>query len=184
LGEKTAVSGNAAGVSAAFFLGQFGYPFSMPFAAIAERVRATGVTTAIFQYTDYAEGARWLTSRIAAGDKVAAAGYSLGVGTAKYLQASDGTLGGVPLDLLLCVAASTYAVAPAAVNPNKTKRSRLFYGDDAFSCGDRHGGYDETTHVPIAGGVWLVSHLLLPSSPIVINGVLAELAKLEKETDR
>jgi hypothetical protein len=90
-------------VSAAFFLGQFGYAFSMPFVAIANQAKARGITTAIFQYTEYGECARWLTSRIAEGDKVAACGYSLGVGTAKYVQASDGTLGGVPLDLLVCV---------------------------------------------------------------------------------
>lgn len=169
-------------VAAVFYLGQGGYAFSMAWAALAEKVKATGVDVAIYPYTQSAEGARWLTGRdfyTGVKHKLAACGYSLGVSAATFLQASDGTLGGIGLDLLISVAPSTLA-DNFLVNHNKTKRSRVFRGTDFLSSAGLHDGYDEVTNVTAGFGVPVWSHLMLPASSIVIDGVLAEFAKLQK----
>jgi hypothetical protein len=169
-------------IAAVFFLGQGGYLFSSSWALLAERVKATGVDVAVYPYTQSAEGARWLTGRdyyTGKKHKLAACGYSLGVSAATFLQASNGTLGGIGLDLLVSVAPSTLA-DNFLVNHNKTERSVLFYGTDFLSSAGQHDGYDAKFPVTAGFGVPVFSHLMLPASPVVINGVLAEFASLQK----
>jgi hypothetical protein len=160
-------------IAAALFLGQGGWLTCFPFAALAERVRATGVNVQTFLYTEPDTAARWFTS-LPTGTRFATCGYSLGVTAATLTQEF------FEVDLLISVAASTYARDNnRPVRHPQTKRSRLFYGHDAFSSAGRHDGYNETTDVGTPD-LWVASHLSIQALPIVINGVLAEFAKLQK----
>ena len=77
------------------------------------------------------------------------------------------------------MAASTLG-ANHPVNRKTTKRSVLYYGTDFLSSAGRHDGYDDTVAVTAGFGIPVWSHLNIPASPIVIDGVLGELAKLQK----
>jgi hypothetical protein len=152
-------------VYAAFFMGQGGYAFSLPFVAIAEQARARGIETDILPYTDY------LRMRYPQGKRIAAVGYSLGVTAATYIQGFE------KIDLLISIAASTLA-ENHLVNHTNTRRSVLYRGTDFLSSAGFHDGYDEVVNVTAGWGIPVVSHLALPTNPIVIAGVLTELAKL------
>jgi hypothetical protein len=156
-------------IYAAFFLGQGGYAFSMPFAAIAEKAKGGGIDVDVFSYSDISRAKTLLGLRR---DRRAVIGYSLGVTTATYLQTF------ISVDLLISVAASTLG-ENHIINHTNTKRSVLYRGTDFLSSAGLHDGYDEVVNVGAGFGIPVASHLLIPTNPIVINGVLAELAKLK-----
>lgn len=159
-------------VAAAFFMGQGGLLFSSPFAAIGEIAKEKRITVGIYTYSDWS-GEQWLRTMSKQGYKIVAVGYSLGVTMATYLQTI------MKMDLVISVAASTLG-ENHPINRANCKRSRLFYGTDFLSSAGRHDGYDETTPVTAAFGVPVLSHLGIPTNPIVINGILGELAALQK----
>lgn len=159
-------------ICSAFFLGMGGLPFSLSWNALASKVEATGVSVYVFDYTDYAQAARWLQQCALSGYKTAVAGYSAGVTSATLIQQQ------MPVDLLISVAASTYDGANNHPVAKTTRRSHLFYGTDAFSDACRDDAYDEKTLVTAGLGIYLLSHLLIPVQKIVIDGVLAEFAEL------
>lgn len=176
--QRARVAALSVPVYAAFFLGQLsfdalaGYPFSAAFAAIADKVRAQGVTVAVFNYTDYASAETWLKECAEDGGRIAAVGYSRGVEAATLIQ----TL--MPVDLLISIAASTLVSdnRPVAL----AKDSTLYAGTDFLSSACQRGyGYRNVVHVTAGFGIPVWSHLNIPASPIVINGVLDELAKLK-----
>jgi hypothetical protein len=160
----------SAPVYAAFFMGQFGYAFSMPFAAIASQAKAKGIEIDVFQYTDL-----WKAeSALQEYTKRAVVGYSLGVTAATYLQTQ------MKVDPLLSIAASTLAGDNNhIVDHANTKRSILYRGTDFLSSAGLHDGYDEVINVTAGWGIPVWSHLNIPANPTVINGVLSELAKLK-----
>jgi hypothetical protein len=159
-------------VYAAFFLGQGGYVFSIPFAAIAEKAKAQGIDVDVFAYSDLWRAQAALDARDAS--KRAVIGYSLGVTAATYLQTR------MKVGLLISVAASTLAGDDNhSVNHANTERSLLFRGTDFLSSAGLHDGYDEVVNVTAGFGIPIWSHLNIPANPIVIDGVLAELAKLQ-----
>ena len=170
--------GESLPIAVAWFLGQGGWLTSFPFGTLGQRVGASlGLNVRVFDYTEVDVAARWWTSLQGASKapqvRYAAAGYSLGVTSATSLQEF------FDVDLLVCVAASTYARANnRPVRHPQTKRSRLFYGDDVWSCAAQDGGYDVKTHVT-TGNWWLASHLSLQAIPLVTNGMLDEFAKLK-----
>lgn len=158
---------------AAFFLGQFSWLFSLSFGSIGERARASGFEVDIVSYSDYAAVAAKAYGKHKDGGKVALCGYSLGARSAMYIQ----TL--IPCDLLLCVAASTLAETyPVS---KTTGRSVLWPGTDFLSSAGQRGlGFTEVKPMVSAGwGIPVLSHILLPSTDVVTNGVLEELAKLK-----
>jgi hypothetical protein len=162
----------SAPVYAAFFMGQFGYAFSMPFAAIASQAKAKGIEIDVFAYTDIWKAKDALHDHAYA--KCAVVGYSLGVTTATYLQTQ------MRVDLLLSIAASTLAGDNNhLVNHANTKRSILYRGTDFLSSAGLHDGYDEVINVTAGWGIPVWSHLNIPANPTVIDGVLGELAKLK-----
>lgn len=159
---------------AAFFLGQFAWLFSLSFAAIGEKAREGGFEVDIVSYSDYAAIAAKAYGRHKDGGKVALCGYSLGARSALYLQ----TL--IPCDLLLCIAASTLAETyPVS---KTTERSVLWPGTDFLSSAGQRGlGFTEVKQAVKAGwGIPGLSHLLIPSTDVVTEGVLEELTKLQK----
>lgn len=158
-------------VHAAFFLGQGGYVFSMPWYEISQQVKALGIDVAVYSYSDYLTALNICKDAIMQGAKVALCGYSLGGSTSSYLQ----TL--LPVDLVVNVALSTLAENYQIVET--TKRSRLFYSTDFLSSGGQHDGYTETTLVEVAFGIPVATHLSVPATDIVKNGVLLELAALK-----
>jgi hypothetical protein len=161
-------------VCAAFFLGTGGAFFSQAWSSLADKVKATGVNVGVYDYTDYPTAQDWLQQCAKAGLPVAVAGYSAGVVAATIIQTE------MPVDLLISVAASTYEGANNRPVAPTTRRSHLFWGPDDWSNACVHGcGYDETTYVPMLGGIWLLSHIFVPTSQVVTNGVLAEFAKLQ-----
>lgn len=159
-------------VAAIFFLGQGGMFFSNSFAAIGLLARQYGVITTIYDYDDF-KGETWLKDMAEKGYRIAAIGYSLGVTMATYLQTI------MKLDLVISVAPSTLA-ENHLINKENTKRSVLFYGTDFLSSAGQHDNYDEKTRVIAGFGIPVISHLSIPSNPIVVNGILNELAKLQK----
>lgn len=160
-------------VYAAFFLGQGGYAFSMPFSAIRTLANQRELAfTDVFSYDALAAAIDEIAGWREKGSKIALIGYSLGVTTATYLQTT------MPVDLLISIAASTLA-ENHTVNKANTKRSVLYRGTDFLSSAGAHDGYDEVINVTAGFGIPILSHLLIPNNPIVINGVLDELAKLK-----
>lgn len=153
-------------VHAVFFLGQGGYAFSMPIVGIADKAKALGVETQVLPYSDY------LKATFPSNKKIALIGYSLGVSAATYIQQHH------KVDLLICIAASTLA-ENYPVNKSDTKRSILYMGTDFLSSAGMHDGYDEIRHVEAGFGIPVLSHLLVPTTSSVTNGVIAELTKLQ-----
>jgi hypothetical protein len=101
-------------------------------------------------------------------------GYSLGVTAATYLQTR------MKVGLLISVAASTLAGDNNhLVNHSNTRRSALYRGTDFLSSAGLHDGYDEVVNVTAGWGIPVWSHLSIPANPVVIDGVLAALAKLQ-----
>jgi hypothetical protein len=141
----------------------------MPFAAVADRARAQGVEVDIFDYTDVGKADFALQTHA----KRAVIGYSLGCTTATYLQTF------MKVDLLVSIAASTLGENHLVSRLN-SRRSVLYRGTDFLSSAGLHDGYDRVVDVTAGFGIPVWSHLNIPTNPIVINGVLAELAKLQK----
>jgi hypothetical protein len=161
-------------VFAAFFLGQGGYAFSLPFAAIAEKARAQGVNVHVYDYTDIYRAETELD--LARGiTKTALIGYSLGVTSATWLQSRK------PYDLVISIAPSTLAGNNnERIDHDNAKRSILYRGTDFLSSAGLHDDYDKVINVTAGFGIPVLSHLRIPAESIVIDGVLAELAKLQK----
>ena len=55
----------------------------------------------------------------------------------------------------------------------------LFAGTDFLSSAGQHDGFHKVVHVTAGWGIPVWSHLSIPASPVVINGVLDALAKLK-----
>jgi hypothetical protein len=158
---------------AVFFLGQFGRLFSLSFAKIGEQARVSGFEVDIVDWSDYGAVAKTAYARHLDGCKVALCGYSLGARSAMYVQ----TL--IPCDLLLCVAAST--LAETYPISKTTARSILWPGTDFLSSAGQKGlGFTEVEK-PVSAGweIPVLSHIMLPGTDTVTQGVLAELAKLK-----
>jgi hypothetical protein len=167
-------------VYAAFFMGQFGYVFSMGVPMLAAKARAHGITADAYGYTEVDRARVNLGKYRQRGCKLALVGYSLGCTTATYLQTS------MPIDLVVCIAESTLG-QNHPINHN-TKRAVLFSGPDFLSSAGQHDGFNKVVEVdalrmPLLA-VPVLSHILIPFTDPVTDGVLAELAKLEKDTDR
>jgi hypothetical protein len=160
---------------AAFFMGQGGYLFSSSFAAIADMAKAQGIITEVFEYTQYETARDWLGKAGGAGNKTAVIGYSLGCSAATYLQRL------MTLDLVICIAESTLA-DNWPINKQLTKRSVLYYGTDFLSSAGQHDGFDTKFPVSAGWGIPGLSHLLVPSTDIVVNGVLKELGALKTQS--
>jgi hypothetical protein len=157
---------------AAFFLGQFGWLFSRSFGLIGEQAKAAGFEVDIVTWDQYAEVGKTAYERHLDGRKVALCGYSLGARSAMYVQ----TL--IPCDLLLCVAAST--LAETYPISKTTKRSVLWPGTDFLSSAGQKGlGFTEVEK-PVSAGwqIPVLSHLMVPGTDAVTQGVLAELKGL------
>lgn len=170
--QRARVAAMSTPVYAAFFMGQGGYLFSSGFAGIANTASARGIITTIQDYTEVDYVRNEVPLYRSRGCKIALIGYSLGCTTATYLQ----TL--MPVDLVICIAESTIG-DNHIINRTNTKRSVLYYGTDFLSSAGRHDGFDETIPVGAGWGIPVLSHLLVPSTQTVVNGVLGELAKLK-----
>ena len=170
--ERAAAVTAPAPVYAAFFMGQGGYVFSSGFADIANKASARGIIADVFAYSDVSAAQRCLDRARQNKSKRALIGYSLGCTTATYLQ----TL--MPVDLVICIAESTLG-DNHIINKTNTKRSVLYRGTDFLSSAGLHDGFDEVVNVGAGLGIPVLSHLLVPSTQTVVNGVLAELAKLK-----
>jgi hypothetical protein len=167
-------------VYAAFFMGQFGYLFSMGVPILAAKARARGVAADVYGYTEIDRARVNLGKYRQRGAKLALVGYSLGCTTATWLQ----TL--MPIDLVICIAESTLG-ENHPIN-HSTKRAVLYSGPDFLSSAGQHDGFNKVVEVdalrmPLLA-VPVLSHVLIPFTDPVTNGVLDELAKLTKETDR
>lgn len=158
-------------VHAAFFLGQGGYLFSMPWYALSQQVKALGIDVAVYTYGDYLTAWSVCEGAIKQGKKLALSGYSLGGSASSYLQTQ------MPVDLVVNVALST--LAENSLISKTTKRSRLFYSTDFLSSAGQHDGYTEKTLVETAWGIPVATHLTVPATDIVKTGVLAEFANLK-----
>jgi hypothetical protein len=162
-------------VFAAFFLGQGGTLFSMPFAAIARKAHTAGFGTWVYPYTDLDRAREDVAAAAKGGSKIALIGYSLGASTMSELQSEHE---GPPIGLAIGIAASTLG-ENYPINRARTRRAVLYAGTDFLSSGAQRNGYDEVVHVTAGFGIPVWSHLNIPASHIVIDGVLAELAKLK-----
>jgi hypothetical protein len=154
-------------VYAAFFLGQGGYLFSLGVPRLAARARLIGVETDVYRYTEVDRARLNISAKHAAGRKIALVGYSLGCTTATWLQTR------MRVDLLCAVAESSLA-QNHPINKANTRRSVLWAGPGFLSVAGTDGGFDQVYAVDAA-------HLWMDFSPLVTDGVLAELATLKKE---
>lgn len=160
-------------VCAAFFRGQFPrLGSSRSIDALGAKAQAQGVTAEVFDYTEAAAVRTWLGERRGQGFPTAVVGYSLGCSAATEIQSK------MMLDLVICIAESTLG-ENYPIDKHLTKRSVLYRGTDFLSSAGLHDGFDEVVNVTAGWGIPVWSHLCVPSQPIVINGVLAELAKLK-----
>jgi hypothetical protein len=158
-------------VFAAFFLGQVGWAFSSAFGSIASVARERGIGAWVYDYGEI-DRARADIGALHGLSKIALVGYSLGCTAATYLQTQ------MRVDLVVSVAASTLG-ENHRINRVNTKRSVLYRGTDFLSSAGLHDGYDEVVNVTAGWSIPIFSHLLIPANPIVIDGILAELAKLK-----
>jgi hypothetical protein len=155
----------------AFFLGQFGETFSGGVSVLAAAARAQGVVADVFAYQDWATAASRVDHWRGVGYKVALFGYSLGCSSATYIQTLR------PIDLLMCCAESSLG-QNYAVDPDNTKRSVLWIGQDFLSDADV-GPFTETITVNITPFTFpVIDHLAMDWSSIITKGALEELAKL------
>ncbi len=167
-------------VYAAFFMGQFGYVFSMGMPMLASKARARGVTADVYGYTEVDRARVNLGKYRQRGSKLALVGYSLGCTTATYMQTS------MPIDLVICIAELTLGENHPI--SHSTKRAVLYSGPGFLSSAGAHDGFAKVVEVdalrmPLLA-VPVLSHVLIPFTDPVTDGVLDELAKLAKETDR
>jgi hypothetical protein len=163
-------------VYAAFFMGQGGYVFSMGVPILASKASAAGITTDVYGYTEVDRARVNLGKYRQRGCKLGLVGYSLGGTTATWLQ----TL--MPVDLIICIAESTLG-ENHPIDHKNTKRAVLYSGPDFLSSAGQHDGFNKVVEVdalrmPLLA-VPVLSHILIPFTDPVTNGVLDELAKLK-----
>jgi dienelactone hydrolase len=159
-------------VYAAFFLGQGGYVFSMGIASLARQARTRGIEADVYAYTEVDRARANVGMKREHGSKIALIGYSLGCTTATYLaQLAPST------DLVCCIAESSLGENHPIDNA-KTKRSVLFTGPDFLSDAGERDAFDRVVPVDVLP-IPIFAHLSLQFAPTVVNGVLAELAKLK-----
>ena len=168
-------------VYAAFFMGQFGYLFSIGVPILAAKARAHGVTADVYGYTEVERARVNLGKYRQRGHQLALVGYSLGCTTATWLQTQ------MAIDLVVCIAESTLG-ENHPIDRKNTKRAVLYSGPDFLSSAGPHDGFSKVVEVdalrrPLLA-VPVLSHVLIPFTDPVTDGVLDELAKLAKETDR
>jgi hypothetical protein len=161
---------------AAFFMGQGGYVFSMGVPILASKASTAGITTDVYGYTEVERARVNLGKYRQRGCKLSLVGYSLGCTTATYLQ----TL--MPIDLVICIAESTLG-ENHPIDHKNTKRAVLYCGPDFLSSAGQHDGFNKVIEVdalrmPLLA-VPVLSHILIPFTEPVTNGVLDELAKLK-----
>jgi hypothetical protein len=162
----------SAPVYAAFFLGQGGYVFSMGIASLARQARARGIEAGVYAYTEVDRARTNVGMKRARGRKTALIGYSLGCTAATYLaQLAPST------DLVCCIAESSLG-ANHPIDKAKTKHSVLFTGPDFLSDAGERDAFDRVVPVDVLP-IPIFAHLSLQFAPTVVNGVLAELAKLK-----
>ena len=159
-------------VYAAFFLGQGGYLFSMGIASLARQARASGIEADVYGYTEVDRARTNVGMKRQRGARTALIGYSLGCTTATYLaQLAPAT------DLVICIAESSLG-ENHPIDKAKTRRSVLFTGPDFLSDAGEHDEFDRVVGVNVPP-IPIFAHLALQFSPTVVDGVLAELAKLK-----
>ncbi len=154
-------------VYAAFFLGQGGYVFSLGVPLLACRAQNLDIETDVYGYTEIDRAVTNLRAKHAAGRNLALIGYSLGCTTATAIQET------MPVDLVCCLAESSLGENHPIVKAN-TKRSVLFMGPDFLSDAGKTDGFDRIVQTDAI-------HLWIDFDSTVTDGVLAELAKLQKE---
>ena len=111
-------------VYAAFFFGQGGWLTSYGMVRARDRARRMGLTADCFDYDDLSGATAALAAHVK--DRIALVGYSLGCTTVTWLQHEQ------PIDLVLCVAASSFGQNHPIIHKN-TKRSVLWRGSGALS---------------------------------------------------
>jgi hypothetical protein len=159
-------------VYAAFFLGQGGYVFSMGIASLARRARERRVEADVYLYTEADRARTNVGMKRERGYKTALIGYSLGCTTATHLAQL------APSTDLVCAIAESSLGQNHPIDRAKTKRSVLFTGPDFLSDAGERDAFDRIVCVDVLP-IPVFAHLSLQFSSTVVNGVLAELAKLK-----
>jgi hypothetical protein len=153
------------------FLGQWGYTFSMGMVYLAAKIRGIGAETQLFSYKDFDRARSWIEFKQHHDYKIAGIGFSLGNTSLTYLLAS-----GTYVEAALCIAMSLYAGPNnRQISSGHAPRRCLWFNpakDEQMSAGGQQLVWEQKTEVH-------TPHLFMPMHPTVVNGVLAEIRKLQ-----
>lgn len=153
-------------VYVALFDGQGGAFTSWGMGPLRDAVAAVGTETDLLPWQDYREADAKITTKLAAGYKVALVGYSLGASTVTYLQTIVH-----PIALVVAIAESRLAQNYRIIDGVRmTARSILFTGPDFLSSADS-GGFTEVIKLDDL-------HLFMDTDPRVKEVVIVEVKKL------
>lgn len=161
-------------VFVACFEGQFG-PFlspGIPYMS-GQLNKQLGIIADTYQYQNVHDALMNIQHYRSLGYKIMLVGYSLGCSTITWIQQY------YKVDTLIAIAESTLALNYKIV-PANTKRAILYYGTDFLSrAGQDDPGYVQK--IPVDHNlIPILQHLSIDVTGLVIQGVLAECAKLQK----
>lgn len=161
-------------VYCALFMGQGGALTSGGvWGRIAPALRQLGHTVDVFAYGDVQRAHARIDWFRKQGYRIVLCGYSLGTSTVTYLQ---GRLGEA-CDLLMCIAMSELE-SMWAIRHSIVKRAVLWEEPvTILSSAGMNLGFDKINEIKLPP-IPFVSHLVIPSLPFVVDGVVAEVRKL------